>query len=112
MARYKVSKTRAREYAAQMAEIDQYCKDNGINQSRSSDSYYFTVSGQKYRISNHTVEQSNRKAFHEDYGQVRDLYHDGRESDTIYITASKTRIIEIHKDLVAGKKLDKRGRAN
>ena len=37
-------------------------------------------------------------------------YHeDGRRDDTIYIHASKTRIIEIYNNLKDGKKLDGRG---
>lgn len=40
----------------------------------------------------------------------RELYHqDGREDNTVYIHASKTRIIEIYNDIVAGYKLDGRG---
>jgi hypothetical protein len=66
------------------------------------DSFYFDINGQKYRVSNHSVESSHRNSG----GQ----YHqDGREDDTIYIHASKTRIADIHKLLLAGHKLDGRG---
>ena len=89
------SKTRAREFAQQMTEIADFCFVNNISQSASGDSYYFTVDGQRYRVSNHSVESSR--------------YHDGREADVRYIHAGKTRIIEIYTALTAGKELDGRG---
>jgi len=108
--RYKVSKTKAREYAKEMDRLQQFCNDNGIHSSSNMDSYYFTINGQHYRVSNHTVASSNRGAYHELKGQVRDLYHaDGEKDDTIYITAGKTRIEEIYNNLKAGKQLDRRG---
>lgn len=104
------SKTARREYAQKMNEIDEFCQENGIEQSRTSDSYYFILNGQKYRVSNHTVEASNRAAFDEFHEQKRELYHpDGRDDDTIYITAGKTRIVEIYNDLKNGFALDGRG---
>ena len=61
-------------------------------------------------VSNHTVATSNKGAYDEIYGAKRKLYHpEGEEEDTIYITASKTRIIDIYNNLKAGKKLDRRG---
>ena len=108
--RWKPSKTKAREFAQKMEEIDEFCEANGIDQSASSDSYYFTLNGQKYRVSNHTVAASNRGAYSDVYGQVRELYHPGGEQDdTVYITAGKTRIIEIYNNLQKGVKLDRRG---
>lgn len=108
--KWKPSKSQAQEFAKQMAEIDQFCIDNGIHQSRSSDSYYFEIDGQYYRVSNHTVARSNAGAFDEFGNKKRELYHpDGEEADVIYITASKTRIMDIYNDLKAGKKLDRRG---
>lgn len=109
--KWKPNKTQVKEFAAKMDEIDQYCVDHHISRSMSSDSYYFEVNGQCYRVSNHTIEASNRKAFDDFGNQIRDVYHpEGRDSEVIYITASKTRLIEIHEALLAGKKLDKRGR--
>lgn len=108
--KWKPSKTAKREFAEKMREIDAFCKQNGISQSYSSDSYYFALNGKNYRVSNHTVEASNRHAFNELGEKTREFYHpNGREEDTIYITASKTRIIEIYKDLFAGYELDGRG---
>lgn len=105
--KWKPSKTAAREFAKQMNEIDDFCSANGISQSRSSDSYYFEINGQKYRVSNHSVEASNRHAYNWQGEQVRERYHnDGRKDDVIYIHASKTRIIEIYENLKAGKTLD------
>lgn len=108
--RWKPSKTKAREFANKMNEIEQFCFDNGIISSRTNDSYYFTIDGVNYRVSNHSVEASNRHAYDEFGNKKRDFYHEnGRENDTVYIHASKTRIIDIYNDLKAGYKLNGRG---
>lgn len=108
---WKPSKTAAREFAKKMDEIREFCAKNEIDSSMSMDSYYFTINGQKYRVSNHTVARSNEMAFDRCFEQRRELYHpNGEEADTVYITAGKTRIIEIYEALKAGKKLDRRGR--
>lgn len=108
--RYKPSKSKAREFALKMNEIDEFCREHGISQSRSSDSYYFFLKGKKYRISNHTIAASNNKAFNDFGEQIRDKYHaDTEDPETVYITAGKTRIIEIYEDLEAGYELDRRG---
>lgn len=109
--RYKPSKTKIREYAEKMDRIDDFCSKNNISKSANSDSYYFKINGQKYRVSNHSVESSNRGAYEEGtHEQIRELYHpEGREKDTIYIHAGKTRIMEIYENLKAGKELDGRG---
>ena len=79
--RWKPSKTKAREFAQKMAEIDEYCLKNNISQSRSSDSYYFTINGEDYRVSNHTVAQSNRGAYNEFGERTRENYHVDGEYD-------------------------------
>lgn len=109
--RYKPSKTKIREYAEKMDRIDDFCRENNISKSANSDSYYFEINGQKYRVSNHSVESSNRGAYEEGtHEQIRELYHpEGREKDTIYIHAGKTRIMEIYENLKAGKELNGRG---
>lgn len=108
--KYKPSKKAAREFAAKMREIDEFCASHGIQQSRAGDSYYFSINGKKYRVSNHSVEASNAAAFDWMGNQVRHLYHEGgRDGGTIYIHAGKTRIIEIYTDLLAGFELDGRG---
>lgn len=108
--RYRVSKSAKREYAAKMKEIDRFCSENGIDRSYSGDSYYFIVNGQKYRVSNHTIEASNRGAVSFTGEVLREKYHpDAREENVVYIHAGKLRIIEIYTDLQNGYKLDGRG---
>lgn len=111
MARWRPSRSKAREFAQKMDDIERFCDEHGIDCSSSMDSYYFEVGGQKYRVSNHTVAQSNRGAYDELYGKKRCLYHpEGERDDTVYITAGKTRIVEIYEALQEGKVLDRRGR--
>ncbi len=110
MRKWKPSKKAARDFAEKMNAIDIFCAENGIHASKTNDSYYFTVNGTKYRVSNHTIAASNAAAFDEFGNQKRELYHpSGQEENTICITASKTRIIEIYTDLKAGYQLNKRG---
>lgn len=110
MYKWKPSKTAKREFAQKMNEIDTFCKEHNISQSMSSDSYYFTINGKNYRISNHTVEASNKHAFNDFGEQIRELYHpNGREENTVYITAGKTRLIEIYNNILNGIELDSRG---
>ena len=106
---WKPSKAAAADFAAKMAEIEQFCRDHQISQSLSGDSYYFTIGGNFYRVSNHTVAASNNAAFDDMGNQIRELYHEAGEKGMICITAGKTRIIEIYKDLEAGHTLDRRG---
>lgn len=108
--KWRPSKTATREFASTMEKIRGFCNENGIDYSRTCDSYYFVLNGVRYRISNHTVEMSNSKAYDIYGNQVRELYHpNGREENTVYITAGKTRIMDIYNDLKAGYTLDKRG---
>lgn len=110
MARYRVSRSKAREYASKMNEINTFCSEHGIQQSRTSDSYYFRINGRPYRVSNHTIAASNAHAYNALGEQIRDKYHDDAEDpNTVYITAGKTRIMEIYMDLTAGYELDRRG---
>lgn len=107
--RWKPSKAKAKEFARKMEEIRAYCEENGIGYSASMDSYYFYIDGERYRVSNHTVAASNAGAYRNGE-QVREKYHSDGEYDRDHeITASKTRLTEIHKALMAGKKIDKRG---
>lgn len=108
--KWKPSKTAAREFAEKMNEIEIFCRKNGIKQSLKGDSYYFEIDGVKYRVSNHSVEASNRRAYNEYGEKIREKYHaDEREPDTVYIHASKTRIKEIYAALRDGATLDGRG---
>ena len=105
------SKAQAKAFATKMCEVEDYCAKHGIEHSASTDSYYFEINGERYRVRNHTVAQSNRAAFDRNGNKIRGFYHEPGEYDHNHeITAGKTRIIEIHKALVSGKKLDKRGR--
>lgn len=108
--KWKPSKAKINEFKKQMEEIDEFCRKHSIQQSASSDSYYFTLNGQHYRISNHTIEASNAKAYDDMGQQIRQKYHpDMRKNDTIYIHASKTRLIEIYTSIQQGYDIDKRG---
>lgn len=108
--RWKPSKTAMKEFAQKMDEIDEFCNKNAISQSAKSDSYYFTIDGQAYRVSNHSIEASNRAAYDDLGNVIREKYHpDEREEDVIYIHAGKTRIMDIYNDLKAGYRLDGRG---
>lgn len=108
--KYKISKTKAREFAKQMQEIENFCAEHNIHASASNDSYYFSINGINYRVSNHTIESSNAKAYNFLGEQVREKYHDDkRKENVVYIHASKTRIIEIYNDLLNGYKLNGKG---
>jgi hypothetical protein len=106
--KWKPSKTAIKNFVKQMDAVETFCAENGISSSRTNDSYYFTLNGKKYRVSNHTVDRSNRKAYDFFGNQVREKYH-GEDDDLICITAGKTRIVEIYTLLKSGAKLDKRG---
>lgn len=108
--KWKPSKTAAKQFADTMSTIKEFCNNNGIDYSKTCDSYYFSINGVNYRVSNHTVELSNYKAYDEFGNKIRELYHpNGREENTVYITAGKTRIMDIYNDLKAGYQLNKRG---
>ena len=100
--KWKPNKAQAQEFAQKMKEISDFCRVNNIHQSSSGDSYYFELNGKNYRVSNHSVEASNQNSG----GQ---WHKEGREKDTTYIHASKTRIMDIYNALKQGKKLDGRG---
>ena len=107
---YKFSKVAKRDFKEQMDLIRTFCQEHNIQHSLSFDSYYFTIDGKHYRVSNHTIAASDRGMFNQNGEQIRDSYHDQDIDVTINITASKTRIITIYSDLLRGLKLDKRGR--
>ena len=94
--KWKPSQSEAKEFAQKMKEIDAFCEQNGISTSRTQDSYYFTVNEVKYRVSNHSICSSP--------------YHEDKEPDVVHIHASKTRIMEIYNDLMAGYELDGHGK--
>ena len=102
--KWKPSKDAAREFAQKMSEIEEYCNENGIRKSLSSDSYYFSHDGVDYRVSNHSVERSIDPYGYHYHGDSKEY----RES-TFCIHAGKTRIMEIHKLIVSGVKIDHKG---
>lgn len=111
--KWKPSRAKAKEFAKQMDSIQAFCDEHGISYSRTMDSYYFSLNGKNYRVSNHTIKASNSKAYRLDeltgkIVQIRELYHTD-DDDLICFTASKTRLPEIYNALLAGKELDKRG---
>ena len=110
MYKWRPSKTAKREFAEKMEEIEKFCKEHGISASTSKDSYYFVLNGKNYRVSNHSIETSNAHAYDWLGNQVRKKYHENeRNKETVYIHASKTRIIDIYNDLADGYELDGRG---
>lgn len=108
---YKPSKAKRIQFAKEIKKIEDFCTKNDIIASRNNDSYYFTLNDINYRVSNHTIEASNKAAFDIDTGMYkRDLYHETkRKDDTVYIHAGKTRIMDIYNDLKAGYKLNGKG---
>lgn len=108
--KWKPSKTAKREFKSKMKEVEEFCNKNGIDYSANKDSYYFVINDKQYRVSNHSVESSNKHAFNQYGEQVRGLYHPlGRSEYVTYIHASKTRIIDIYNDLKDGYVLDGHG---
>ena len=108
--KWKPSKSAKDEFKKQMQEIEEFITEHNISASLSRDSYYFAIDGISYRVSNHSIEASNRHAFNEFGEQIREKYHeDTRCKDVVYIHASKTRIRQIFNDLQAGYRLDGRG---
>lgn len=96
--KWKPSKKAIKEFKQKMDEIHSFCKENEISYSSTSDSYYFSLNGIDYRVSNHSVESSK--------------YHgDGKEyrKYTFCIHASKTRLIEIYNKIKEGKNINHRG---
>ena len=92
----------------QMNEIDEFVATHNINSSKTNDSYYFKINGKEYRVSNHSIKQSNAHAYDDLGNKIREEYH-AADEDVVEILASKKRIIEIYTALKNGKTLDKRG---
>lgn len=100
------------EFKNKMNEIEKFLDEHrDISASVSRDSFYFVINGTCYRVSNHSIEASNKRAYDKNTGeQIREKYHDDeRDKDTRYIHASKTRIIEIYNAIASGKKVNGRG---
>lgn len=109
--KWKPSKAAVAEFKNRMDEVEEFLSSHlDISASMSRDSFYFVFDGVPYRVSNHSIEASNRGAYDRNGNQVRCMYHgDQRDKETRYIHASKTRIIDIYNAIVSGKKVDGRG---
>lgn len=103
--KYKPSKKQIREFIAKMNQIEEFCKEHGIARSFNSDSYYFIANGKAYRVSNSLHARGEYV-----YDPISDHGIDTDDSHTTYIYASKTRIIDIYNDIIAGYELDGHGR--
>ena len=106
--KYRPSRAKINEFIEKMNEIDAFVACHNISSSKTNDSYYFKINDKEYRVSNHSIQQSNAKAYDDLGNQIREKYHAEGE-DVIEILASKTRIIEIYTALKNGCELDKRG---
>lgn len=102
---FRLSKKRIREYIEQMNHIKEFCEINGIARTSDSDGYYFVVNGQPYRVGNSLYA---KEAFV--YDPVSGKHIETDDTNTIYFYASKTRIIDIYNDIIAGYELDGHGR--
>ena len=80
----KPSKSAKREFARKMDEIREFCDDNCISYSNSMDSFYFTIGGQHYRVSNHSVESSNAGKT-----RIKDIYLDLKQGYSIDGTGNR-----------------------
>lgn len=100
------------EFKNKMNEIEKFLDEHrDISASVSRDSFYFVINETCYRVSNHSIEASNKRAYDRNTGeQIREKYHDDeRDKETRYIHASKTRIIDIYNAIASGKKVNGRG---
>lgn len=103
--KWKPSKSAKREFAQKMDEVADFCKKNNITQSKAGDSYYFEIKGQQYRVSNHSINNS----VYCDMAGNRHNYHSLEEIEkTIFIRASKTKIIEIYNQIKENGKYEKK----
>lgn len=110
--KWKPSKKAKEEFKEKMNAIELFLSNHlDVNASSSRDSFYFSFENKNYRISNHSIESSNARAYSRlTDEQVREKYHDDRRNEnTQYIHASKTRIIEIYNAITSGKKVDGHG---
>ena len=77
-------------------QLRAFCQEHGIAHSQSFQSFYFTLGGQKFRLSNHSVELAN---LGRTLMQLPLVHPEGREADVIYIHAPKEQLIPIYTQL-------------
>ena len=80
------------------AELTEFCERNGIRRSKYGDSFYFTLQGKRYRISNHSTEISNSWSRNLNGKQIRRPYH-SRRDNTVSIIAPRSRVKAIYEEL-------------
>lgn len=79
-------------------DIDEFCRKNGIRQSKAGDSFYFRIDGKSYRISNHTEQYSNMCSRDLKGRKIRNCYH-GKGSRTTTILAQRSEVKRIYERL-------------
>ena len=93
-------------------KLESFCRENAIIKSETGKSYYFSMAGKKYRVSNHTIADSNRGAYGKNGKKRRRLYHDAEaDSNLICINVSKPdkNIYRIYNSLKRGAVVDAYG---
>lgn len=88
-----------KNYVEYTKRIVLFCKLNGITYSTSLDSFYFSLNGKDYRISNHSLEDSIKFS----HGR----YHTNKEQNKnlICIQADKSQLFKIYNKLKEGKEI-------
>lgn len=112
--KWKPKKSDVAEFKKKMEELEAFLDEHwrDISASMGRDSFYFVHEGVPYRVSNHSIEASNKRAYNRNGEKVREKYHpDERDKETRYIHASKTRFIEIYNRIVSGVEVDGHGNA-
>jgi len=107
--RYTPNKAQKERFIEEIKRVEQFLDEHPeIGHSILLDSYYFNINGKNVRVSNHTIDASDRGMYDRNGDKVRDSYHSNCNYD-ICITASKLRLPEIYNDLMNGYELTKRG---
>jgi len=105
--------------AKEERSLNRFCLANGIKRSKKGVSFYFEIDGKKYRVSDHTIEESKQgQLLKAQMGTVltgRDIvpnYYHNEEKDegVIQIDAPKNRLIQIYKDIQSGYQVDREGK--
>ena len=86
MARHVLESEREIDRSVRDKKLKDFCNLNGIKYAASFDSFYFSDKhGNEFRISNHTMTESNKHCFN-CYGEkVRETYHQGNRAEYVEI---------------------------
>ena len=82
--------------------LDDFCRQNGIRQSKSGNSFYFRLNGKSYRVSDHTEQYSNVCSRDLKGRKIRKCYH-GKTSRTNTILAQRSEVKRIYEEIKYGK---------